>query len=138
MEHSKNRMEGHLTLVAVLNIAFGIVEFLIALVVLAGTIAGSMLADDPEASRIIPFAGSALFLFLILTSIPEIVAGIGLLKRKPWARILILIIACLDLLWFPVGTVIGIYEFWVMLQEDTVRLLGPPPNPSPPSPLPLS
>jgi hypothetical protein len=28
----------------------------------------------------------------------------------------------LDLLWIPLGTLLGIYELWVLLNEDTVKL----------------
>jgi len=59
---------------------------------------------------------------LILTYIPEITGGFGLLKRRPWARVLVLIIAVLDLMLIPIGTLVGIYALWVLLQEDTARL----------------
>ena len=40
--------------------------------------------------------------------------------------VLILIIAVLDLLFIPVGTLIGVYELWVLLQEDTAKLFQAP------------
>lgn len=119
-------MENHVTLVAVINIAFGFLELIIAIIVLAGIIAASFVTEKTEPHNIMPFAGSAVFFLLIFTSIPEIIGGFGLLKRKAWARILILVIAVTDLLWIPLGTVIGIYELWTMLQEDTRRLFITP------------
>jgi hypothetical protein len=51
------------------------------------------------------------------------------MKRKPWARILVLILACLDLLIIPIGTLIGIYELWVLLNEETVKIFAVPSRP---------
>ena len=122
---TENRMEKHVTLVAVLNIGFGILGVLTAIFVLIGMIVANIYVEDYDARKIIPIAGTAVFLFLLITSIPEIIGGFGLLKRRPWARILILIVACLDLLWIPIGTIIGIYELWVLLQDGTVQLFKP-------------
>jgi len=118
-------MEKHVTLVAVLNIGFGILGVMIAIFVLIGMIVANIYVEDYDARKIIPIVGTAVFLFLLITSIPEIIGGFGLLKRRPWARILILIVACLDLLWIPIGTIIGIYELWVLLQDKTVQLFNP-------------
>ncbi len=118
-------MEKHVTLVAVLNIGFGILGVLIAIFVLIGLIVANIYVEDYDARKILHFAGTAVFFFLLITSIPEIIGGFGLLKRRPWARILILIVACLDLLWIPIGTIIGIYELWVLLQEGTAQLFKP-------------
>ncbi|MCK4647208.1 MAG: hypothetical protein KAU46_13220 [Candidatus Aminicenantes bacterium] len=120
-----NQMEKHVTLVAVLNIGFGILGVILAIFVLIGMIVANIYVEDYDARKIIPIAGTAVFLFLLITSIPEIIGGFGLLKRRPWARILILIVACLDLLWIPIGTIIGIYELWVLLQDKTVQLFNP-------------
>jgi len=119
---TENRMEKHVTLVAALNIGFGILGLLIAMFVLIGMVLGNMFIDDYDVRKILPIIGTVAVLFLLLTSIPEIIGGIGLLKRRPWARILILIVACMDLLWIPIGTIIGIYELWVLLQDETTQL----------------
>jgi hypothetical protein len=122
---TENRMDKHVTLVAALNIGFGILGILIAIFIFIGMILGNMLIDDYEVRKILPIIGTVAVLFLLLTSIPEIIGGIGLLKRRPWARILILVVACMDLLWIPIGTIIGIYELWVLLQDETTQLFKP-------------
>jgi len=124
-EMTEKRMEKHVTLVAVINIGFGILGVIIAIFVLIAMIVGSFYVEDYEVRKIIPIVGTTVFLFIFLTSIAEIAGGFGLLKRRPWARILILIVACLDLLWIPIGTIIGIYELWVLLQDETARLFKP-------------
>ena len=118
-------MDKHVTLIAVLNIGFGILGVLIAMFVLIGMVLGNMLINDYDVRKILPIIGTVAVFFLLLTSIPEIIGGIGLLKRRPWARILILIVACMDLLWIPIGTIIGTYELWVLLQDETSQLFKP-------------
>jgi hypothetical protein len=41
-------------------------------------------------------------------------AGYSLLTRKPWARILAIVLGILALLKFPIGTALGIYTLWVL------------------------
>jgi hypothetical protein len=70
-----------------------------------------------EASRILFIVATALASLLGLLAIPGLVAGFGLLARKSWARILAIVVAILGLVSFPLGTLIGIYAIWVLLQE---------------------
>lgn len=117
-------MEKHITLVAVINIAFGFLGIFLAFVLFVVLIGAGIISQEPDAMRITSIVGVAIAFFLLLTSIPEIIGGFGLLKRKPWARVLVLIIAVLDLLLIPIGTLIGIYELWVLLQEETIKLFA--------------
>lgn len=121
-------MEKHVTLVAALNIGFGALGVFIALIIFVAVVGGGLISGDPEAMAITSIVGTAVAAFFILISVPDIIGGIGLLKYKPWARILVLIIAVLDLLWIPIGTAIGIYTIWVLLQDETVKLFTPPPK----------
>jgi hypothetical protein len=80
------------------------------------------LADDPDATRILPFIGTVTAFFLFVISVPGIIGGIGLLQGKPWARILVLILAGFNLFNIPIGMAVGIYTIWVLLQEETAQL----------------
>ena len=44
----------------------------------------------------------------------SLLAGFGLLYRKPWARTLVIVLGVLALIKLPVGTALGIYTLWVM------------------------
>ena len=48
-------------------------------------------------------------------SVPNIIAGVGLLNFRPWARVLALILCALNLLSLPFGTALGVYGFWVLM-----------------------
>jgi len=117
-------MEKHVTLVAVINIAFGVLGIFAALLLFIGIVGAGLISGESEAMTITAIVGTAIAFILAITSIPEIIGGFGLLKYKPWARILVLIIACLDLLLIPLGTLIGIYELWVLLNEETAALFA--------------
>ncbi len=118
----KEIMEKHVTFVAVINIAFGFLGIFLGLVLFVVLVGAGFISHDPEAMTITTIVGIAVACFLILISIPEIIGGFGLLKLRPWARVLVLIIAVMDLMFIPIGTLIGVYELWVLLQEDTVKL----------------
>jgi hypothetical protein len=119
-----NPMEKHITLVAVLNIVFGVIGIIIGIIIFAAISGGGLISKDPTAIKITGIVGPAVGFFFFLTSVPELIGGIGLLKRRGWARILVMIIAILDLLEIPIGTAIGIYELWVLLNEKTARLFA--------------
>ena len=52
---------------------------------------------------------------LAATAVLGIIAGWGLLERRPWSRMLAVVLACLALLNLPLGTALGIYTLWVLL-----------------------
>jgi uncharacterized membrane protein (DUF2068 family) len=56
--------------------------------------------------------------------VPSLIAGIGLLKQKRWARILAIVLAILALASFPVGTAAGVYTLWVLTHRETEQLLS--------------
>ena len=117
----------HLTVVAALNIglgALGVVLAMIAFVVLAGV--GLLIAtEDPNALPILTFIAVIAAGFFLITSVPDIIGGIGLVKRQSWARILVLILSVLKLINFPLGTIVGVYSIWVLMQDEAVQLLSP-------------
>jgi hypothetical protein len=43
-----------------------------------------------------------------------LIAGYGLLNRRPWGRVVAIIAAILALIKFPFGTALGIYTLWVL------------------------
>jgi hypothetical protein len=116
-------MEKHLTIVAALHIGYGIMSALIGLAVWIGLIGAGFLSADPHAIRILSFVGTLIGLFLLIVAVPEIVGGLGLLKRRPWSRILLLILAVLELIRVPLGTALGIYTIWVLIQDESKSIL---------------
>jgi hypothetical protein len=77
---------------------------------------------------IIGLTGTMLVVFLVIISLPALIAGIGLLKFRPWARILAIVMAVINLIHIPIGTIVGIYGLWVLFNKDTERLFSEAPS----------
>jgi len=119
-----NPMEKHVMIVAVLGIAFGAMGILVGIAGFAAVVGGGIVSQDRTAMRITSLVGTGVVLFFVVTSVPKLIAGVGLLKRRGWARILAIILAVLDLLSFPIGTVIAIYTLWVLLNDKAALLFS--------------
>lgn len=125
-------MEKHVTLVAVFKICFGILGLLLTFIAMAVVFGTGILAREfryevlccaPEGlAAFLLCVVPVIILFFVLISALKVIGGFGLLKHRPWARILVLILACLELIDIPVGTAIGIYSIWVLLQSETVKI----------------
>jgi hypothetical protein len=115
-------MEKHVALVAVINIVFGAIGILVGLFLFVVLVFGGLASGEPEAMAITSVLGTTLCGFFLILSVPEVIGGVGLLRRRNWARILVLIISVLDLINIPVGTVIGVYSLWVLLNDRTPEL----------------
>ncbi len=121
-------MEKHVTFVGALRIGLGLLGILAAMIVVVAVVGGGLISGDREAIRITAIVGPVVAFFLVLLSVPGIIGGIGLLKWKPWARFLVLILAVLDLFNIPIGTALGIYTIWVLMRDETVQLFAPQPT----------
>lgn len=120
-------MRTHVTVLGWLQVVLGILDLLMALAVFgliagAGLLAG--LAGDVSVPIITGAVGTVVGFLVVLTGVPNLLAGFGLLAHKNWARILALILAVFNLLKFPWGTALAVYTFWVLLNEETKPLFG--------------
>jgi len=120
---AENKMEKHLTIVAALQVGFSLLGILAAIIVYTVLHSVMHITDDPEVERVLPIVARWVSLFLLIISIPGLIGGIGLFMKKSWARILVLIISVLDLLNIPIGTAVAVYTIWVLVQDDTAKLL---------------
>lgn len=122
-------METHVKILAILYLVFSsafLVAAVILLVIFGGVTAVVGTAAEAEdaaiALPIIGITGMALVGFLTMIAAPGLIAGFGLLKLANWARILGIVLSALHLLNFPIGTVLGVYGLYVLLNRDTERL----------------
>jgi hypothetical protein len=133
-------MEKHIRTLGVLHIVYGSLTLLAGLaifLILSGI--GIALNNIPESeemsvsvSSLMIFFGLLAGIVLLIMSLPGIIGGIGLLKARGWARIVILVVGFFDLLHIPLGTALGIYTIWVLFHPDTVALLRKTGNSQPP------
>jgi hypothetical protein len=116
-------MDKHVTAVAAIFIAFGSLGVFFALVILVAIVGGGLASGDGEAMFITSIVGPAIAGPFLLFEGAKVVAGIALLQRRRWARILVLVLSFLSLILIPIGTAYGIYAIWVLMNDETVRLL---------------
>jgi hypothetical protein len=123
-------MDQHVKIISVLFIILGVLGILVAIgffVLGAGTAATILSQDQGSDAQVgAAWAGGCMTFIAALVgilSIPSIIAGWGLSKRKAWARVLTMILAVLSLPSVPVGTAIGVYALVIMLNDDTKRIL---------------
>jgi hypothetical protein len=121
-------MKKHVELLAILQITYSAIGF-VGMIVVSALLSGAgvlgLITDNtggPLIHAIIAGISTALLGIAIAVGIPGIIAGIGLLKFRNWARILTLIIAVLNVLRIPFGTALSVYAFWVLMQEETIQL----------------
>ncbi len=115
----------HVTILAALHIAFGGIRLVGALNTLITIGFGGGPDPDVWNTQRLQFVGIVLTLFAQILSLPGIVVGVGLLKRKPWAWILAIVLSILYLINFPLGTALAVYGLWVLLSQDTRGLFAP-------------
>jgi len=118
------RMEKHITTVAALHIGLSIFGIIIGAFIFIFLTAIGFVSRDEEALAILAAIGTIVGIFLFVLSVPGIIGGIGLLKRKEWARILILVVSAIDLINIPIGTALGVYSIWVLVNDETVKLFS--------------
>ncbi len=73
----------------------------------------------PEFVKLVTLTG-CLFLLLIL-GIPSLIISVALMKGKKWAFDWVLVIGCFYLIFFPLGTAIGIYALIVFFGNRNNR-----------------
>jgi hypothetical protein len=124
------RMKQHIQAVALLQIGLGILGVLATAIVLAAMLLPAFIVLSEEgggiAFSVLSIAACGIGSLLIILSVPGIVGGWGLLKYKSWARYLVMVLAVLELFNIPIGTAIGVYSLWALMQEETEKLLSQP------------
>lgn len=136
-------METHVKAVGWLHIIYGafgiVIGFFIFFVLGSFSAIFGMQAPDPQAAMIVPsvimFVAMIISGFLLICSIPGIIAGWGLLNGANWARILAIILSVLYIPFqIPIGSILGIYSLVVLLTPEATRYFEQPSAPPPPPP----
>ena len=59
--------------------------------------------------------------FVLVKAAVGFIAGWGLLRREPWARMLTIVLSFFALFNVPFGTLLGIYGLWILLPAESER-----------------
>ena len=123
-------MRDHIRLLGILNLVWGCLALAIgamAWLILGGSGLAAISSGDkdgPMAAGFLSLIGGAIFLIVAIISVPTILGGWGLLKHKPWSRMLVLVLSVLHLFSVPVGTALGVYGFWVLTKDESKLILA--------------
>jgi ABC-type glycerol-3-phosphate transport system permease component len=119
------RLDGHKKVLGILYIIssvltiFGMLLLNAILSLVFSFAFDEMDADEQRVAELVMAIAQYLPAIIIFVfSLPTLIAGIGLLTRQGWALILALIIGCLKLFSFPIGTAIGIYAIWIYSEDQ--------------------
>jgi len=114
-------MERHINVVAALHIGLSVLGVLLGVFICIILFFVGNFSGTQQAQFILLVVARVLIGIMVLLSIPGIIAGIGLFKRKEWARILTLVISVINLANFPVGTAVGVYSIWALVQPEVIE-----------------
>lgn len=121
-----NRVEQHIQLLGVLWLALSALNAIAGVVLcLLGTTLFPHLHEmgaPPEVpTSFLVSLFSAIGIMILVKAALGFIAGWGLLRREPWARMLTVVLSFLALLNIPFGTALGIYSLWVLLSAQSER-----------------
>jgi ABC-type uncharacterized transport system permease subunit len=131
-------MEKHISLVGILNIVYESLSIIGAFVLFAIAFGFRYFFElisryshhgmdevPPEVMDIVPFILTVIGFFILVFSIIGIIGAVGVMKRKEWGRIVMIVISFFNLIHIPLGTILGVYSIWVLLNDETIRLFNP-------------
>ena len=123
-------MERHVHLLGVLWLVLGLLTALggVAVFIVAHVIFGpGGVATQDGAPLFLPPLLSLVSILVLVKAAASFLAGLGLLQRQSWGRVLALVLGFISLINVPFGTALGIYTIWVLLSanaEDRYRRLA--------------
>ena len=132
---SKKDFETHVAVVGWLQIVNGVIgiiigAFVATLILGAGAFSASVMHESGVAAegawlmRFMATTAAAIGGLMLILAVPGIVAGIGLLRRASWSRVMTLVLAAFELALFPIGTILAAYTVFVLSQQAAVNAFG--------------
>lgn len=123
---SQRDLQQHITILGWLYVVGYAAFLLIGAFVFLLLVGIAPVTGEPEPMWILGVVGTTVGLLLAALGLPGVFAGYGLLTKKPWARVLTIVIGILGLVNFPVGTAIGIYTLWILMQPAATEYFAAP------------
>lgn len=121
MSMTPSSAQNHVRIVSLLTLIGGIIGLLpgiLTLLIAAGFMSFGTFGNNPGEMWLAGGIMGIVSIFLFMVGLPAVIAGFGLLARKPWARVLTIVIAIFNLFGFPIGTILGGYQLWVLAMND--------------------
>jgi hypothetical protein len=113
----ENTYKTHQKILGAIFIAYGAINFTGGIALLAALNIVEIFVHEAEVIQLVAIFSRLIGGILLALSVPAIIAGIGYIQEKDWAKTLGLGVGIVYLLLFPIGTIIGIYSIWLNAQE---------------------
>ena len=114
-------MRTHIKVVALINICLGLIGAFAGVAVFLGGTVGSLASGSFVGAIIGTVASTFIGLLIAALSLVSVVAGVGLLNGKSWARWVMIVVSIFHLFRFPWMTVFGVYSLWVLFHAETTN-----------------
>lgn len=116
--------KSHVSLVAGLHIGYGALKLVGAFVVYLGIrFAWGFIPEEEEiAQEVLAALFSILPTVIAIFGIVDVFAGISLFSNKQWSRVLVIAVSVLNCLNIPIGTGIGVYSIWALMQPEVQEM----------------
>jgi hypothetical protein len=111
-------IEQHVKILGWLHIVGHALFLVIGLFIFFLLIGIGAVSGEAEAMGVLTIVGIFVGGIMLVLALPGLAAGYGLLKRRSWGRLLAIVVGALNLPNFPLGTVVGVYTLYVLLQNE--------------------
>lgn len=107
-------------LVGYLHIGYGALLLLIAVLMFLLLTVGALIL--PQVAAWLAGTGATIGVagVLLLIALPSMIAGVGVIRRASWARMVLILLSAIDLFSFPFGTALGIFSLYILLKDRAV------------------
>jgi hypothetical protein len=125
---TQQQFSQHVQILGWLNIVGHGVFLLIGVFVFMLLSSIGVISRDPTAAMVLSMVGTFVAVVLSVLAVPGIVAGVGLLGRRNWGRILAIVIGVLSLPNVPIGTLMGAYALIILTKPEATEYFVRPSN----------
>ena len=118
---ARSRVAEHVHLLGILWIVLGCILFIpVPIMLILAGIAGNVHLPNlpPVFNALGPLILLCIAFFIALIAAPSLITGWGLIKLRPWGRMMAIVMAFIVLLHPPFGTALGIYTLYVLLPAE--------------------
>jgi hypothetical protein len=119
---SHKRILGILFIVSGILKTIGMIILLIFFSIMLPLISEEISSNDQWVIEwLLPFIQIFAWTIILVLAVPSVIGGVALLNKKKWALTLVMVLGCLGIFSFPLGTGLGIYTIWVYNQDNKIQ-----------------
>ena len=117
---AQSRLERHLRTLGFLWMVIGALFLIpaVALILLGNTVHVVIHNREPFSAALGPLLFNLIGGSFLILAAGGACVGLGLMQRRPWARVAALVLGVLAIFHPPFGTALGVYTLWVLLADE--------------------